>query len=69
MSNLFEFRCPNCGDEDHVDIAAIIWIRATEYGTDADLSHDGSHDFTPDSVAKCGKCSHFGALREFTPED
>lgn len=69
MSNCFDFRCPSCGDEDQIDIEALTWIRATDDGTDPDLSHDGAHDFTRDSAAQCCRCGHFGTLREFTPED
>ncbi len=69
MSNWFDFRCPACGDEDYIDIEAMTWIRATVDGTDPDLSHDGGHDFTPDSAAQCHECGRFGTLRDFTPED
>jgi ribosomal protein S27E len=27
MSNFFDMRCPKCGDEDHIDIAAEVWVR------------------------------------------
>ncbi|MBV8504475.1 MAG: hypothetical protein JOZ11_01475 [Alphaproteobacteria bacterium] len=38
MSNFFDMRCPKCGDEDHIDIAAEVWVCLTCEGTDADAS-------------------------------
>ena len=38
MSNFLDLRCPHCGNTDRLDIAATVWLRVTENGTDADLS-------------------------------
>ena len=65
MSNFLEMRCPKCGDENSLDIAATVWIRVCEDGTDADASRDGSHDYEPHSPARCGACGHCGTVREF----
>jgi hypothetical protein len=68
MSNLFDMRCPKCGDEDHIDIAAEVWVRLTSDGTDADASAwCGDHLYTPESVAMCGACNHQGTVAQFTP--
>ncbi len=65
MSNFLDMRCPTCGDETAIDIAAIVWIRVCADGTDADASRDGSHDFEPKSPAVCAACGHCGTVREF----
>jgi hypothetical protein len=67
MSNFFDMRCPNCGDEDHIDIAAEVWVRLTSDGTDADASGCGDHIYTPESAAECGACGHHGTIAQFTP--
>src|SRR5271156_6824036 len=65
MSNFLEMRCPKCSDENSLDIAATVWIRVCEDGTDADASRDGSHDYEPHSPALCGACGHCGTVRQF----
>jgi ribosomal protein S27E len=67
MSNFFDMRCPKCGDEDHIDIAAEVWVRLTSDGTDADASACGDHIYTPESAAECGACGHHGTVAQFTP--
>jgi hypothetical protein len=68
MSNLFELRCPACGDENQIDIQATVWLRVTENGTDADASENGDHIFTEKSAACCGACGHCATMRAFEPE-
>jgi hypothetical protein len=65
MINLFDFRCPNCGDESAIDIQAKLWVRVTFNGSDADASGNGDHEFTPESPAVCGCCGHCGTVRDF----
>jgi len=65
MTNFLDMRCPNCGDEDRLDILASVWIRVCEDGTDADASRDGTHDFEPDSPVQCAACGHCGTVRQF----
>jgi ribosomal protein S27E len=65
MANFFDMRCPQCGDEDHIDIHAAVWLRVCDNGTDADASENGDHEFTPDSPALCAACGHCGTVREF----
>jgi ribosomal protein S27E len=65
MTNFLDMRCPNCGDEDRLDILASVWIRVCEDGTDADASRDGTHDFEPDSPVQCAACGHCGTVWQF----
>jgi hypothetical protein len=65
MSNFLDLRCPQCGDTNRIDIEATVWLRVTENGTDADLSGNGDHEFTPESWTVCGQCGAGGELRQF----
>jgi phage FluMu protein Com len=69
MSNFLDIRCPKCDATDQIDIAATVWLRVTEDGTDADESKDGHHDYTPRSNATCNACGYYGRLQDFEPED
>jgi hypothetical protein len=68
MSNFFDMRCPKCGDEDHIDIAAEVWVRLTDDGDDADASRCGDHTWTHESAATCEACGHHGTVADFTPK-
>ena len=65
MTNFLDMRCPNCGNEDRLDIQAIVWIRVCEDGTDADSAGDENREYHPRSPAQCGACGHYGTVREF----
>jgi len=58
MSNFFEMKCPKCGDEDHIDIVATLWVRVTNEGTDADASGDSDHEYTPRDAAGYSVCRY-----------
>ncbi len=63
--NAFDMTCPKCGRDDHIDIAATVWVRLTPDGTDIDGPKDGSHEWEPDSVAMCAACSYSGEVKDF----
>jgi ribosomal protein S27E len=65
MTNFLDMRCPNCGNEDRLDIQASVWIRVCEDGTDADSAGDENREYHPRSPAQCGACGHYGTVREF----
>jgi hypothetical protein len=67
MSNCFNMRCPKCGGEDQIDIAATVWVRLTGDGTDADEAADGGHFWDDDSPARCvrWRCDHQGTVKDF----
>jgi hypothetical protein len=67
MSNLLDIRCPTCRATTQIDIAATVWLRVMEDGTDQ--SKDGNHDFGPDSPATCNACGFTGRLHDFEQED
>ncbi len=53
MSNWLKRVCPKCGDGDQIDVAASVWVRLTESGSDADESQDGDHEYDDLAVAVC----------------
>lgn len=59
-------KCPSCGESERIDIAATVWVRLTDDGTDADASHSGDHEWGDDSPARCNDCDHVGTVKTFT---
>jgi hypothetical protein len=58
-----DVKCPECGADDALDVAATLWVRLTPDGSDADLSHDGSHEWDANSNCLCG-CGWQGKVYE-----
>lgn len=69
MRQVHTFRCPVCGDRDAIDITALVDVRITDTGTDADLAADGTHFWEGHSPARCGACDHTGEAYEFRSLD
>ena len=67
MSNRFNYRCPNCGSADHIDIAAIVSVRLTSDGTEGDASDCGPDDWSGANPASCDACDYFGTVKDFEP--
>jgi hypothetical protein len=68
MGNRFNYRCPQCGSPDEIDICAFVSIRLTADGAEIaeevqDL--DGSC-WSQDNAAGCGACGYEGAVRDFS---
>ena len=61
--NQWNLCCPECGREDEIDIAAIVWVRLCPDGTDATLAHNGDHEWGDDSAAYCNACDFQGQAR------
>jgi hypothetical protein len=66
--NSFDMRCPKCGGDTRIDIAATVWVRLTPDGTDTDEATEGGHFWDDDSPARCDACDHNGKVKEFQPE-
>jgi len=58
--------CPECGDDDQIDIAAIVHVRLCINGTDVTEAENGDHHWDDNSEAKCCACGHVGTVAEFT---
>jgi hypothetical protein len=69
VANLWDMRCPHCGDCNHIDIAATVWVRLTRDGTDADEAEGGDHTWSPDSEALCTACRFEGKVSDFSTTD
>lgn len=65
MGNQHGLRCPDCMDDGAIDIQARIWTRISNDGSDADASHDGTHEWDDDSPALCNNCGKEGKVSEF----
>lgn len=61
----WNMRCPVCGDDGHVDIAAITWVRLVTDGTDADESGCGDQEWQDSSAARCWSCDNEGTVAQF----
>ena len=59
--------CPQCGRDDRIDIAALVWVRQTADGTDIDEADDHSHEWGDDSPAACRACGNTGPAKDFRP--
>jgi hypothetical protein len=66
--NQFDMYCPKCGASDELDIAATVWVRLCKDGTDADESHDGSHEWDDDSECRCNNCGWTGTVLNASKE-
>ena len=69
MSNQFDMKCPCCGGDDEIDIAATVWVRLCHNGTDIFEAHNGDHEWSDGSDAQCCACGHTGTVREFTEDE
>jgi hypothetical protein len=67
MSNQFDLKCPRCGADDHIDVAATVWVRLCPDGTDIFNAHSGDHEWDDDSAAVCCACDYVGTVRDFSP--
>ena len=69
MSNQFDMKCPRCGSDEQIDIAAAVWVRLCPDGTDIFEAHNGDHTWDDDSAAVCCACGHNGTAREFAEDE
>jgi hypothetical protein len=69
MDNQFDMTCPDCGHSDALDVAALVWVRLTRDGTDADASHDGSHEWDDDADCVCAACGWRGTVLNARRDD
>ena len=58
-----ELKCPRCHQADEIDVWAMVWVRLTPVGTDADLSRVGDHEWDKRSPATCA-CGWEGLVRD-----
>jgi hypothetical protein len=63
------YRCPQCGDPDHIDICAFVTVRLTSSGTRiVDNEGDiGADCWSSENGAGCDACGYEGAVKDFAP--
>ena len=68
MGNRFNYRCPQCGSADAIDICAIVSIRLTGNGAEIadEVQHLDDSCWSQDNAAGCGACGYEGAVRDFS---
>lgn len=58
-------RCPHCGHTGRIDVEAAVWVRLQLNGSNANVSHDGTHQWDVHSAAYCGNCEFHGIIQDF----
>ena len=66
IKNSYNMQCPSCGMTAEIDVAATVWVRLCEDGTDIYESHNGDQEWTDNSAAHCASCGHTGTVASFT---
>lgn len=61
--------CPSCGEDDSLEIAATIWVRLFDNGTDTDEATCHDHEWSDDSACKCASCDWTGTVAAATVRD
>lgn len=65
FDNQFCLRCPKCKESDKIEIQALVYVRLTPDGTDADISINGDHEWDGSSDANCAGCGYSGVVHDF----
>lgn len=64
------YKCPNCGDAEHLDVSAHIWVRLQSDGqTDADEAHNHDHEWDNTSMMHCDACGHDEVAEAFEVDE
>ena len=66
VKDIWGMCCPNCGDDQRIDICANVHLRLMPDGTDPFEATNQSHEWTDDCLAFCGTCDHKGTVATFT---
>jgi hypothetical protein len=69
MSNPFNYRCPNCRSQDHIEILAFVSIRLTSTGVQflEDEADFGPANWSSAIGAGCDACGFEGVAGDFEP--
>jgi hypothetical protein len=63
--NQHRLRCPECGQDDQLDIAATVWVRLCPDGTDVTAAECGDHEWDNTTPIKCCACDHSATVAAF----
>lgn len=64
VRSVWNMRCPSCGDDSQLDIAATVSVRLTPEGSDTDGTFDGSHEWDSGSPVQCITCGWSGLVKD-----
>jgi hypothetical protein len=67
--NAWGLRCPQCGADDKIDVAATVWIRLCPDGIDVTAAANGDHEWDGSHLEVCDACGHSATVRAFEPPD
>lgn len=71
----YRYKCPACGDPDHIDITVTVSVRIVQHEddenieTDADASDCHDHEWGDNSDAVCTACGHLGIISSFENDE
>jgi hypothetical protein len=66
LDNAFGMKCPRCGSSNRIDVAATVFVRLCQDGTDVFAAANGDHEWTDTSAVQCGSCGHAGTVASFS---
>lgn len=62
------YKCPNCGDDDHLHIHVSVYVRLRQSEDNFETEYDGGDhewdDSSPADCSACGWCGHIGEAKE-----
>jgi hypothetical protein len=64
VAEAWGLRCPQCGDDENLNIQCSVWVKLFEDGTET----DGDHDWDSNSPASCS-CGWEGRVRDANIEE
>ena len=67
MANRFNYRCPQCGSPDEIEICALVGVRLTGNGAEIadDVKDIDGSCWSSDNAAGCDACGYQGAVKDF----
>jgi len=64
VRELHEMECPECKEDDGIDVSATVDVRLRPDGSDADASRNGDTEWDSKSPASC-ECGYCGLVEDF----
>jgi hypothetical protein len=67
MGNRFNYRCPQCGSLDEIEICALVSVRLAGNGAEIadDVKDIDGSCWSSENAAGCGACDYEGAVKDF----
>jgi hypothetical protein len=70
MPNRFNYRCPQCGDQDHIDICAFVSVRINRLGAEIieDENDIGPGHWSAENGRAVTPAASRGEVKDFEPQ-